>query len=69
MPIVCPNEQGYVDLEINNGSAAMDAWKRMIEANIDKSKILARDLLEYCKMDTLAMVEIFKFLKMLSNNV
>jgi len=69
LPIVCPNEQGYVDLEINNGSAAMDAWKRMIEANIDKSKILARDLLEYCKMDTLAMVEIFKFLKILSNNV
>jgi hypothetical protein len=67
LPIVCPNEQGYVDLEINNGSAAMDAWKRMIEANMDKSKILARDLLEYCKMDTLAMVEIFKFLKNLKN--
>jgi len=69
LPIVCPNEQGYVGLEINNGSAAMDAWKRMIEANIDKSKILAKDLLEYCKMDTLAMVEIFKFLKNISNNV
>ncbi len=67
LPIVCPNEQGYVDLEINNGSAAMDAWKRMIAENSDRSKILANDLLKYCKMDTLAMVEIFKFLKNLNN--
>ena len=69
LPIVCPNENGYSNLEINSGSEAMDAWKRMIDEKNDKAEILARDLLEYCKMDTLAMVEIFKFLKMLSNNV
>jgi len=45
----------------------MDAWKRMIDEKNDKAEILARDLLEYCKMDTLAMVEIFKFLKNLKN--
>ncbi len=67
LPIVCPNENGYDNLLINNGSAAMEGWERMIDnERSDESKKIPKDLLDYCKMDSLAMVLIYKFLKSLS---
>lgn len=63
LPVVCP-ELSYKDLGIQEGGSAQRLW---MEAVLDgtraaeKDKILA-DLLEYCKLDTFAMVEIYRHL-------
>jgi len=54
----------YAKLNIQEGMAAMENWRKIIFDDIseeEKSKI-EKNLLEYCKLDTLAMVEIFKHL-------
>ena len=62
LPILI-NGLNYDSLDVNNGSKAQVVWSKMIQ-EIDKTKksILIKQLLEYCKLDTLAMVEIHKFL-------
>jgi len=63
LPVLCPDIT-YSDLDINNGTMALDTWGRMVldpNFNEDKSKT-RQQLLDYCKLDTLAMVEIFKVL-------
>ena len=40
----------------------MDAWEKMISADGEESDERAEALLSYCKLDTLAMVEIYRFL-------
>lgn len=60
LPVLVP-ELSYKDLTIGDGGMATTAWKRMVfEINdaIEKEKIKT-DLFAYCKLDTLAMVEIF----------
>lgn len=55
----------YHNLDINNGSLAQTLWMDAFlngNSKQDKEKI-AKDLLEYCKLDTLAMVEIYNVLK------
>lgn len=59
LPVICP-ELGYDGLEVQDGAGAMDAWQKMIEG--EESEQIASDLLEYCKLDTFAMVEIYRFL-------
>lgn len=67
LPVLCP-ELSYKTLGIQEGGSAQRLW---MEAVLDgtraaeKDKILA-DLLEYCKLDTLAMVEIYKVLRNLN---
>ena len=57
------NGMNYDSLDVNNGSKAQVVWSNMIkEADKTKKSILIDQLLEYCKLDTLAMVEIHKFL-------
>lgn len=64
LPVVCP-ELSYKELGIQDGNSAQRLW---MEAVLDgtradqKEQILA-DLIEYCKMDTWAMVRIFEELK------
>jgi len=64
LPVLCP-EFSYQELEIQNGTEAMENWEKMIfdpdleDSEIEKIKV---SLLEYCKLDTQAMVEIFKHL-------
>lgn len=63
LPILCPNIN-YSSLEVNNGTMALDTWGRMVidenfDEDIQKTK---KNLLEYCKLDTLAMVEIYRYL-------
>ena len=56
----------YKSLDIQGGGEAMEKWGELVFENIrekEKEKI-ANNLLEYCKMDTLAMVEIFKLLQL-----
>lgn len=62
LPVLCP-KLSYADLDVQSGSAAMDAWARMIKECPEQSNLIAKSLLDYCKLDTLAMVEIYRFLK------
>tara|TARA_Y100001954_G_C15713265_1_gene554180 strand:- start:953 stop:1156 length:204 start_codon:yes stop_codon:yes gene_type:complete len=59
----CPKpELSYKNLAIQDGSMAMDSWGKMVlETNFNKDVNKTRkDLLEYCKLDSLAMLEIYK---------
>lgn len=64
LPVLCP-ELSYKDLGIQDGNSAQRLWMEAIldeKRAAQKEQILA-DLIEYCKMDTWAMVEIYKKLK------
>ena len=63
LPSLCP-DFSYKNLEINNGSLASSSYVLIKSLNdLDKVKKIKYDLLEYCKMDTLAMVKILDVLK------
>ena len=51
-------------MEVANGTDAMEAFTRMLEMpeGSDRKK-LKKDMLEYCELDTLAMVRIFQKMK------
>jgi hypothetical protein len=63
LPAVVPNLD-YERLPIREGTQAMLAWFQMahVEPDAGKRAEIARDLLEYCHLDTLAMVRIWEFL-------
>lgn len=68
LPILCPYPKlSYKNLAIQDGSMAMDKWgKLMLDTNFNEDVSETRkDLLEYCKLDSIAMVEIYKKLKLL----
>lgn len=67
LPVMVPH-LSYQGLNVNKGDQAMISWWKMIngeglggDGGNSKSQI-ANDLLEYCKLDTLAMVEIWRSL-------
>ena len=66
LPAMFPDEAtlNYKSLEIQNGQMAMDTFASLhrIESRDERSKI-RKDLLEYCKLDTLAMVKIMDRLR------
>lgn len=63
LPVLCP-QFSYSDLEVQDGTTALDTWGRMVsDPNFDEDIEQTRqDLLAYCKLDTLAMVEIYSTL-------
>lgn len=63
LPVLAPGIS-HQDLEIHNGGMASLGWYRMVfcEMNKKDQKKVAENLLEYCKLDTLAMVMIYKSL-------
>lgn len=64
LPVLCP-QFSYKDLEIQNGTEAMEGWGRTIfDENLDDTERarIQKSLLKYCEMDTKAMVKIFKHL-------
>ena len=63
LPVLCP-DISYSDLDVNNGTMALDTWGRMVlNPNFNEDiNATMQNLLEYCKLDTLAMVEIYKTL-------
>jgi len=63
LPILVP-EMSYDNLSIRDGGMAMNAYFAMNQSN-DQREIerIRRDLLEYCKLDTLAMVKILEKLR------
>lgn len=62
LPVICP-DLGYGDLDVQDGSSAMEAWERMVKAEPDEADGIAGPLLNYCERDTYAMVAIYRFLK------
>ncbi|MFZ2682066.1 MAG: DUF2779 domain-containing protein [Patescibacteria group bacterium] len=64
LPVLVP-ELSYKVLKVQKGDQAIERWEKMIAADTspsDKAQI-AQDLLEYCKLDTLAMVKIYEALR------
>ena len=48
-------------MAVANGTDAMEAWKRLIAmADGEARDRLRAEMLEYCKLDTYAMVRIFE---------
>ena len=64
LPVLCP-QFSYSDLEVQDGTMALDTWGRMVSDPNFKEDIqqTRKDLLAYCELDTLAMVEIYKVLR------
>ncbi|HEC1777151.1 TPA: DUF2779 domain-containing protein [Campylobacter lari] len=65
LPALIPDmEQAYKNLGlIQNGSEAMKSFETMQNMDENERKALRQALLEYCKLDTLAMVKILKHLE------
>ncbi|WP_428408450.1 DUF2779 domain-containing protein [Hyphococcus sp.] len=61
LPVLCP-KLSYEGLDVQDGASAMDAWEKMISAAGEEAERRAEALLSYCELDTLAMVEIYRFL-------
>ncbi len=62
LPVVVPG-MDYSNLEVQEGSQAQVVWKQMIDLpESGKKDTLIQQLREYCRLDTLAMVEIQKML-------
>ncbi|MBF7060225.1 DUF2779 domain-containing protein [Campylobacter volucris] len=65
LPALIPDmEQAYKNLNlIRNGSEAMQSFEVMQNMSENERKAYRKALLEYCKLDTLAMVKILKHLE------
>jgi hypothetical protein len=63
LPVIVP-ELTYASLGIQKGDQAVERWEKMIDPKTgrEESASIAKDLLAYCKLDTRAMVEIYRFL-------
>jgi len=63
LPTLCPNdaELDYHKLEgIHNGSEAMNAFAELSEKSSDEVELIRKNLLAYCRLDTLAMVKVLE---------
>lgn len=67
LPALVP-ELSYKALQIQNGDMAVLAFKRLASEALTPDRVheVRKDLLEYCKLDTLAMVRIYERLRELS---
>jgi hypothetical protein len=64
MPVLVP-ELSYKELEIQEGGSAQRIWMDTFlkGENQDQKEAILNNLKDYCRLDTLAMVEIWKVLK------
>jgi len=60
LPVMVP-ELSYTNMDIGKGDQAMVAWWKMVNDELPADEIKKKEigLLEYCKLDTYAMVAIF----------
>lgn len=60
--VITPDLPAYDGLAVRDGEEAMSATIEMLSPDTpsDRSEQIRRDLLEYCKLDTYAMVEIYR---------
>ena len=61
LPVMVPR-LSYKELNIQEGGTASVSWFTLTDEKVDREERehLYQDMLEYCELDTLAMVEIFK---------
>lgn len=60
LPILCPH-LSYENLRVQDGTRAMEQWFAMTEHPSQSARDgIRKDLLEYCALDTLAMVELYR---------
>ena len=65
LPVIVPS-LSYEDMTVSNGTDAMLAFAEMISIKEKRKRQKIRnDMLAYCKLDTLAMLEIYKKIAML----
>jgi hypothetical protein len=72
LPVLAPDfDQSYADLPISKGDDAMVAWLEITSGKLSPGEIQTQKdaLLRYCELDTLALVEIWRVLNGLVNNV
>jgi hypothetical protein len=63
LPAFVP-ELSYDELEISDGGMAMEAWHQMCAAqNAEELAAIRKNLLDYCALDTLAMVRLLEVLE------
>ncbi|MEK7607301.1 MAG: DUF2779 domain-containing protein, partial [Patescibacteria group bacterium] len=64
LPVLAP-ELSYKELAIQEGGTAASSWIKLIgnEISSEEKSQLKKDMLEYCKMDTFAMVRILEELE------
>lgn len=64
LPVLVP-DLTYKSLNIQKGDQASERWEYMISDQIseEEKEVIKNDLLMYCKLDTMAMVRIWEFLK------
>ena len=62
LPVVVP-ELSYKNLNIQEGGTASSSWPVLTNpaTPADQKAQLKKDMLEYCALDTFAMVEIYRF--------
>lgn len=63
LPTIAPDlDYGSIG-EVQNGTAAQTAYLEVIDPETEgtRKQELSRQMLEYCKLDTLAMVRLVKF--------
>jgi hypothetical protein len=65
LPALVPEfEKAYKELDgVQNGSQAMNAFANLSKLSEEEKQKLRKSLLEYCKLDTLAMVKILERLR------
>ena len=65
LPLMAPHmDSAYKDLElVQNGIEAMNTFPRLKDMSKEDREKYRNSLLEYCKLDTLAMVEVLRSLK------
>jgi len=63
LPVLCP-KLSYKELDIGNGSEAMNTWNKLVTEDIEEKekKEIEKAMLEYCGLDTYAMYAIWKHL-------
>ena len=63
LPTLCPNdpELDYHNLDgIHNGGEAMNAYPDLVNHTPEEQAIIRKNLLAYCKLDTIAMVKVLE---------
>lgn len=62
LPVLCPH-LAYDPQKVHDGTGAMAAFRRMVDCEDSLERdALRRELLDYCELDSLAMLEIFRVL-------
>jgi hypothetical protein len=63
-PAILGDQHSYKDMVVSDGTAAQRAFEELIapDTSIDRKSELKRAMLEYCRKDTLVMVELVHWL-------